>query len=75
MTVIERASRALCQHDEEGCWETHVGDVRRAIRAVRTPDMNMTLRLSRELGVPASVIDLCWTRTIDAILKESHERT
>jgi hypothetical protein len=41
MTMIERVARALCQHGQEGCWETHFADALRAIEAMREPTEEM----------------------------------
>lgn len=67
--MLKAAAQALCLHNEAGCWETHVDEARRTVAALRNPDLNTVLRISRETGLQCSVIDICWTAMLDRVME------
>lgn len=46
---------------------------RQSLEAIRTPDMEMVRRVSRETGTPADVVDLVWCRMVDAIVAQEKD--
>lgn len=67
-TMIGRA--ALGVWHQVGKEMTALEDAAYILGRVREPDMELVRRVAAEIGLPASTVDLCWTRLMDAILAQ-----
>lgn len=69
-SIVERVYDAIRPylHDDIGAREATKA-ARAAISAMRTPDMNAVLAVSRKYSLQPSIVDLIWTELHDDALK------
>lgn len=70
-TMVGRA--ALAVWHQVGKEMTPLEDAEYILGRVRAPDMELARRVAKDVGVHPSIVDLCWTRMMDAILAQVPE--